>query len=60
MEMWLSRGSITLGPVHGNMVAIDAGLSGGEQLIVRGQHLVLAGDAVRVRHASEHAVAQKP
>ncbi|MCA9190024.1 MAG: efflux RND transporter periplasmic adaptor subunit, partial [Planctomycetales bacterium] len=52
--------SITLGPVHGNMVAIDAGLSGGEQLIVRGQHLVLAGDAVRVRHASEHAVAQKP
>jgi RND family efflux transporter MFP subunit len=51
---------VELGPIHGDQVEILRGLSGGELLVVRGQHLVVAGD--RVRHVLEDQlpIAQKP
>jgi multidrug efflux pump subunit AcrA (membrane-fusion protein) len=38
---------VRLGEVRGDRVTVTAGLSSGELVIVRGQHLVVAGDRVR-------------
>lgn len=40
------RRRVTTGDVHGERIAIASGLSEGDQLVVRGQHFLRAGDAL--------------
>jgi multidrug efflux pump subunit AcrA (membrane-fusion protein) len=51
---------VELGPITANEVEIENGLSGGELLVVRGQHLVVAGDRVQYQSSSKAPIAQKP
>jgi HlyD family secretion protein len=44
---------IQIGPAYGRGVEITAGLSGGELLIVRGQHFVIAGDRVNCQFVGD-------
>jgi len=39
---------VTTGPIIGDLVVIEAGLAAGEQLLVKGQHLVADGAAIAV------------
>lgn len=52
--------AVELGPVTANEVEILNGLTGGELLVVRGQHLVVAGDRVHYESFSKVPIAQKP
>jgi HlyD family secretion protein len=51
---------VELGPITANEVEILNGLTGGELLVVRGQHLVVAGDRVHYESFSKVPIAQKP
>jgi multidrug efflux pump subunit AcrA (membrane-fusion protein) len=51
---------VELGPLSGDDVEILSGLSNGELLIVREQHLIVAGDRVRHRLFNAVPVAQNP
>jgi RND family efflux transporter MFP subunit len=51
---------VELGPITANDVEIENGLSGGELLVVRGQHLVVAGDRVQYQSFGKAPIAQKP
>jgi RND family efflux transporter MFP subunit len=51
---------VELGPITSNEVEIENGLTGGELLVVRGQHLVVAGDRVQYQSFSKVPIAQKP
>jgi multidrug efflux pump subunit AcrA (membrane-fusion protein) len=51
---------VELGPITSNEVEIVSGLTGGELLVVRGQHLVVAGDRVQYQSFSKVPIAQKP
>jgi multidrug efflux pump subunit AcrA (membrane-fusion protein) len=51
---------VELGPITANEVEVVDGLSGGELLVVRGQHLVVAGDRVQYQTFSKAPIAQKP
>jgi multidrug efflux pump subunit AcrA (membrane-fusion protein) len=51
---------VDLGPIMANEVEIVNGLSGGELLVVRGQHLVVAGDRVQYQTFNKAPIAQKP
>jgi HlyD family secretion protein len=51
---------VQLGPITSNEVEIVNGLTGGELLVVRGQHLVVAGDRVQYQSFSKVPIAQKP
>jgi multidrug efflux pump subunit AcrA (membrane-fusion protein) len=51
---------VELGPITANDVEIVGGLSGGELLVVRGQHLVVAGDRVQYQTFNKAPIAQKP
>jgi HlyD family secretion protein len=51
---------VELGPITANEVEIVDGLSGGELLVVRGQHLVVAGDRVQYQTFNKAPIAQKP
>ncbi|MGD2215240.1 MAG: efflux RND transporter periplasmic adaptor subunit [Gemmatimonadales bacterium] len=44
---------VHLGPMYGNRVVVEEGLSEGDQLIVRGQQLVEAGNRVRIVNEAE-------
>ncbi|UCC71240.1 MAG: efflux RND transporter periplasmic adaptor subunit [Gemmatimonadota bacterium] len=44
---------VRLGPMYANRVVIEEGLSAGEQLVVRGQQLVEAGNRVRIVSPAE-------
>ena len=43
------RAHLTLGRRYGSNVAVEAGLEGGEEVVVQGQHLLRDGAAVRTR-----------
>lgn len=45
---------IRLGELREDKIEVLGGLSDGEQIIVRGQHLVVAGDRVQTRQAISH------
>jgi HlyD family secretion protein len=51
---------VELGPITANDVEILSGLSDGELIVVRGQHLVVAGDRVQYEAFSKVPIAQKP
>jgi RND family efflux transporter MFP subunit len=51
---------VELGPITANEVEIIDGLSGGELLVVRGQHLVVAGDRVQYQKFNKAPIAQRP
>jgi RND family efflux transporter MFP subunit len=51
---------VELGPITANEVEILNGLTGGELLVVRGQHLVVAGDRVQYEQFNKVPIAQKP
>ncbi|MCI0332592.1 MAG: efflux RND transporter periplasmic adaptor subunit [Planctomycetes bacterium] len=51
---------VELGPITANDVEIINGLTGGELLVVRGQHLVVAGDRVQYQSFNKVPIAQKP
>jgi hypothetical protein len=51
---------VELGPVNANEVEILNGLTGGELLVVRGQHIVVAGDRVQYEKFGKVPIAQKP
>ncbi len=51
---------VELGPISSNDVEIVNGLTGGELLVVRGQHLVIAGDRVQYQSFAKTPIAQKP
>jgi multidrug efflux pump subunit AcrA (membrane-fusion protein) len=51
---------VELGPITANEVEILRGLTGGELLVVRGQHLVVAGDRVQYQSFGKVPIAQKP
>lgn len=44
---------VRLGPMYGNRVVVEEGLSEGDRLIVRGQQLVEAGNRVRIVNEAE-------
>ncbi|MGD2153651.1 MAG: efflux RND transporter periplasmic adaptor subunit [Gemmatimonadales bacterium] len=44
---------VHLGPMYGNRVVVEQGLSEGDQLIVRGQQLVETGNRVRIVNEAE-------
>ncbi len=44
----VERRVVALGPVHGERVAVTAGLAPGDRIVTRGQHFLGDGDAVRV------------
>jgi RND family efflux transporter MFP subunit len=50
---------VELGPITANQVEIINGLSGGELLVVRGQHMVIAGDRVQYEAFNKAPIAQK-
>jgi multidrug efflux pump subunit AcrA (membrane-fusion protein) len=50
---------VRLGEVRGDRVAVTAGLSGGELVIVRGQHLVVAGDRVRANRLEDRPAEER-
>jgi len=50
---------VELGPITANQVEIINGLSGGELLVVRGQHMVVAGDRVQYEAFNKAPIAQK-
>jgi multidrug efflux pump subunit AcrA (membrane-fusion protein) len=50
---------VELGPIAGNEVEVINGLLGGELLIVRGQHLIVAGDQVRHEAFNKVPIARK-
>ncbi len=52
--------AVELGPITANDVEIISGLTGGELLVVRGQHLVVAGDRVQYQSFNKVPIAQKP
>ncbi len=52
--------SVELGPITANQVEIINGLAGGELLVVRGQHMVVAGDRVQYESLNKVPIAQKP
>jgi RND family efflux transporter MFP subunit len=52
--------TVELGPITANQVEILNGLTGGELLVVRGQHMVVAGDRVHYEQFSKVPIAQKP
>jgi multidrug efflux pump subunit AcrA (membrane-fusion protein) len=52
--------SVELGPITANQVEIINGLTGGELLVVRGQHMVVAGDRVQYESLNKAPIAQKP
>ena len=47
-DLRAARRSVELGAVHGERVAVTAGLAPGERLVVRGQHFLRPDDPVRV------------
>lgn len=51
---------VEIGSIAANEVEIIDGLSGGELLVVRGQHLVVAGDRVQYRTFNKAPIAQRP
>jgi HlyD family secretion protein len=51
---------VELGPITANQVEIINGLTGGELLVVRGQHMVVAGDRVQYEAFNKAPIAQKP
>ena len=51
---------VELGPVTADRVEIVNGLTGGELLVVRGQHMVVAGDRVQYESFNKVPIAQKP
>jgi multidrug efflux pump subunit AcrA (membrane-fusion protein) len=51
---------VELGPITADQVEIMNGLTGGELLVVRGQHLVVAGDQVEYESFNKVPIAQKP
>ncbi len=55
----VSRRELELGSISGEEVTIRSGLTGGELLIVRGQHLVVGGDRVQYRTFGTPSMAQK-
>jgi multidrug efflux system membrane fusion protein len=50
---------VRLGAVRGDRAEVTAGLSGGELVIVRGQHLVVAGDRVRANKLEAQAAEER-
>jgi RND family efflux transporter MFP subunit len=50
---------VQLGPITANQVEIINGLTGGELLVVRGQHMVVAGDHVQYEAFDKAPIAQK-
>jgi RND family efflux transporter MFP subunit len=44
---------VRLGPLYANLVVVEEGLAEGDQIIIRGQQLVEAGDHVRIVNAAE-------
>ncbi len=44
---------VRLGPLYANLVVVEEGLTEGDQIIIRGQQLVEAGDHVRIVNAAE-------
>ncbi|MEX2307436.1 MAG: efflux RND transporter periplasmic adaptor subunit [Pirellulales bacterium] len=50
---------VEVGPITANQVEIMNGLSGGELLVVRGQHMVVAGDRVQYEMFEKVPIAQK-
>jgi HlyD family secretion protein len=50
---------VELGPINANQVEIINGLVGGELLVVRGQHMVVAGDRVQYEAYNKAPIAQK-
>ena len=51
--------SVELGPITANQVEIINGLSGGELPVVRGHHMVIAGDRVQYEAFQKVPIAQK-
>lgn len=50
---------VELGPITGNEVEVINGLLGGELLVVRGQHLIVAGDQVQYEAFNKVPIARK-
>ena len=50
---------VELGPITGDNVEIINGLIGGELLVVRGQHMVVAGDRVQYEAFNKTPIAQR-
>ena len=50
---------VELGPITGDDVQIINGLTGGELLVVRGQHMVVAGDRVQYESFNKTPIAQR-
>jgi multidrug efflux pump subunit AcrA (membrane-fusion protein) len=48
----VSERDVQLGPTHGDLVDVAAGLADGDRVIVRGQHRVVTGDKVNAQRAS--------
>jgi HlyD family secretion protein len=51
---------VELGPITGDQVEIVNGLTGGELVVVRGQHMVVAGDRVQYEAFGKVPIAQRP
>ena len=54
------RQAVTLGRRYGSMVAIEAGLVGGEQVVISGQHLLRDGAPVRTAELSPSVAEATP
>ena len=52
-SLYAEARSVRLGPMYGNRVVVEEGLSEGDQLIVRGQQLVETGNRVRIVNEAE-------
>jgi multidrug efflux pump subunit AcrA (membrane-fusion protein) len=49
---------VTLGSAVGEQTAVTSGLTGGELVVVQGQHLIAAGDVVRFQRSTEETIAE--
>jgi len=58
-ELTVIDRDIRLGELRGDRIEVLSGLSDGEQIIVRGQHFVVAGDRVQTRHVIAHPQSQQ-